>query len=211
MITWVQLNWLELAGTVFAIIYLFLSVRENIWLWPVGFLASSLYLVVFFQSHLYADMSLQGYYLVVSVYGWFHWMGRRKGPHLPETNIPTVSIHLDQWIKYLSMVLVLTIVFYFMLRFLPAYINLPDSELPLGDAFTTAGGIVATWMLAQKILENWLVWIVINGFSLGMYVYKELYITVFLFIIYTGMSVVGYYNWKKHMVTKPEPIHKRKE
>lgn len=172
------------------------------------FLPHSLYLIVFFQSRLYADMGLQGYYLVVSVYGWFHWMGHRKEPQLPETNIPTLSINLSQWMKYLSLLLVLTIVFYFVLKYLPAYIDLPDSDLPLGDAFTTAGGIVATWMLAQKILENWLVWMVINGFSLGMYVYKELYITVFLFIIYTGMSVVGYYKWKKHMSSKPEPSHK---
>lgn len=207
MVTWLLLNWVELAGTVFAIVYLFLSVRENIWLWPVGFLTSSLYLVVFFQSRLYADMGLQAYYLFVSVYGWFHWRGRRKGHELPETKLPTRSINLIQWMKYLSLLLGLTIIIYFVLRYLPAYINLPDSDLPWGDAFTTAGGIVATWMLAQKILENWLVWVVINGFSLGMYVYKELYITVFLFIIYTAMSVVGYYRWKKHMSTLPELFH----
>ena len=201
MINWLLQNWVVLVGTVFALVYLYLSVRENIWLWPVGFLASFFYLIFYFQSRLYADMGLQVYYLVVSVYGWFHWMGRRKGPQMPETNLPTLSIGFNQWMKYLSLLLVLTIIIYFILKYLPGYINLPDSELPLGDAFTTAGGIVATWMLAQKILENWLVWIVINGFSLGMYVYKELYITVFLFIIYTAMSVVGYYKWKKQMTT----------
>lgn len=85
--------------------------------------------------------------------------------------------------------------------------DLPPSDLPLGDAFTTAGGIVATWMLARKMLENWLVWIVINGFSLGMYLYKELYITVFLFIIYTVMAVVGYYKWKGNMPPDSEPLY----
>ena len=85
--------------------------------------------------------------------------------------------------------------------------DLPPSDLPLGDAFTTAGGIVATWMLARKMLENWLVWMVINGFSLGMYIYKELYITVFLFIIYTVMAVVGYYKWKGNMAPIVKPFH----
>lgn len=199
MESWLQQYWIELAGTIFAIIYLSLSIRENIWLWPVGFLTSFFYLIVFFQSRLYADMGLQFYYLVVSVYGWFHWMGQRKNGVLVKTDLPTVSIVKKQWIVYLLAIGILIIFIYIALIFLPGMLDLPPSDLPLGDAFTTAASIVATWMLARKILENWLIWIVVNAFSLGMYAYKGLYITVFLFVIYTAMSVVGYYRWKRHM------------
>jgi nicotinamide mononucleotide transporter len=191
---------MELAGTVSAIMYLYLSVRENIWLWPVGFITSLLYLIVFFNSRLYADMGLQVYYLVVSVYGWFHWMGKKNGQKSIETYLPTISINLKQWLLYISLIAGLTIFFYFLLLYLPGLIDLPPSDLPLGDAFTTAGGIIATWMLARKMLENWLVWTVVNGFSLGMYIFKELYITVFLFVIYTVMAIVGYFKWKKNMI-----------
>jgi nicotinamide mononucleotide transporter len=207
MMTWLQLNWMELAGTVCAIVYLYLSVRENIWLWPVGFLTSLLYLIVFYHSRLYADMGLQVYYLLVSVYGWIHWMGRKNGHNPMETNLLTTSISIKQWVVYSSFIAVLTLLLYFLLKHLPGLMDLPPSDLPLGDAFTTAGGIVATWMLARKMLENWLVWIVINGFSLGMYLYKELYITVFLFIIYTVMAVVGYYKWKGNMPPDSEPLY----
>ena len=208
MINWLQLNWMELAGTVSAIIYLYLSVRENIWLWPVGFLTSVFYLIVFYHSRLYADMGLQVYYLMVSVYGWFHWMGRKNGHKPMETNLPTLSISFKQWMTYTATIGVLTLVLYFLLQYLPGLIDLPPSDLPLGDAFTTAGGIVATWMLARKMLENWLVWIIINAFSLGMYIYKELYITVFLFTIYTFMAAIGYYKWKANMTPIAEPLHK---
>jgi nicotinamide mononucleotide transporter len=207
MMTWLQLNWMELAGTVCAIVYLYLSVRENIWLWPVGFLTSLLYLIVFYHSRLYADMGLQVYYLLVSVYGWIHWMGRKNGHNPMETNLLTTSISIKQWVVYSSFIAGLTLLLYFLLKYLPGLMDLPPSDLPLGDAFTTAGGIVATWMLARKMLENWLVWIVINGFSLGMYLYKELYITVFLFIIYTVMAVVGYYKWKGNMPPDSEPLY----
>ncbi|WP_044118384.1 nicotinamide riboside transporter PnuC [Alkaliflexus imshenetskii] len=200
MESWLQQYWIELAGTIFAIIYLSLSIRENIWLWPVGFLTSFFYLIVFFQSRLYADMGLQFYYLVVSVYGWFHWMGQRKNGVLVKTDLPTVSIVKMQWIVYLLAIGILIIFIYIALIFLPGMLDLPPSDLPLGDAFTTAASIVATWMLARKFLENWLIWIVVNAFSLGMYAYKGLYITVFLFVIYTAMSVVGYYRWKRHML-----------
>ncbi len=203
MESWLQHYWIELAGTIFAIIYLSLSIRENIWLWPVGFLTSFFYLIVFFQSRLYADMGLQFYYLVVSVYGWFHWLGQRNKGVLVKTVLPTVSITKLEWIVYLLAIGILIIFIYLALIFLPGLLNLPPSDLPLGDAFTTAASIVATWMLARKILENWLIWIVVNAFSLGMYAYKGLHITVFLFVIYTAMSVVGYYRWKTHMQQEP--------
>lgn len=134
-------------------------------------------------------------------------MGRRNGHKPMETNLATTSISLKQWMIYTSVIAVLTFILYFLLKSLPEIINLPPSDLPLGDAFTTAGGIVATWMLARKMLENWLVWTVINSFSLGMYIFKELYITVFLFIIYTVMAVVGYYKWKGNMTLSADAFH----
>jgi nicotinamide mononucleotide transporter len=204
---WFQQNWMQLAGTFFALVYLYFSIRENIWLWPVGFLASSFYLIVFFQSRLYADMSLQFYYIVVSVYGWFHWMGRRKNLHKVVTDIPTVSISQKQWLLLSTLVTLLTILIYYLLLTLPEMLDLPESDLPLGDAFTTAASIVGTWMLARKMLENWLVWIVVDAFSIVMYFYKGLYVTVFLFFVYTIMAVVGYYRWKKNML--PKHLHKQ--
>lgn len=196
--SWLAENWMEIAGTLSALLYLYLSIRENIWLWPVGFVTSFFYMLIFFQSRLYADMGLQVYYLWVSVYGWFHWMGRRQVAK-PETQLETRCLSPRGWLTYLALVLAGSVVLYYALLFVPLWLGLPPSELPLGDAFTTAGGIVATWMLARKILENWLFWVVVNAVSLGMYVYKDLQITAGLFVVYTLMAVVGYYRWKQNL------------
>lgn len=196
--SWLAENWMEVVGTLSALLYLYLSIRENIWLWPVGFVTSFFYMLIFFQSRLYADMGLQVYYLWVSVYGWFHWMGRRQSAK-PETQLVTRCLSSRGWLTYLAMVLGGSILLYFILRAVPLWLGLPPSELPLGDAFTTAGGIVATWMLARKILENWLFWVVVNAVSLGMYLYKDLHITAGLFVVYTLMAVVGYYRWKLNL------------
>ncbi|PLW99338.1 MAG: nicotinamide riboside transporter PnuC, partial [Marinilabiliales bacterium] len=86
--------------------------------------------------------------------------------------------------------LVLFVLIYFIL------FRYTDSPVPIGDSFTTALSIVATWMLARKILEQWLLWIVINAVSLGLYIYKGLYPTSILFVFYTILAIVGYYKWK---------------
>ncbi|ASB50809.1 nicotinamide riboside transporter PnuC [Alkalitalea saponilacus] len=199
MVNWIVTHWMELAGTLFALIYLYLSIRENIWLWLFGFLTSFLYLIIFFQSRLYADMGLQFYYLIISIYGWFHWMGRRNGIKRIETNLATTSVGGKQAVLLFMATAVIMLIIYVALKTLPQLLAIPESELPVADAFTTAAGIVATWMLARKILENWLIWIVANTVSFGMYIYKDLYVTSFLFLVYTIMAVVGYYQWKRNM------------
>lgn len=192
-------NWIEITGALLAVIYLFLSIRGNIWLWVLGFLTSSFYLTIFFKSQLYADMGLQFYYIVISIYGWFHWLGKRKVHKAPVANIKTTSLSPKAWLVSLVSVIVLMFILYGVLLYGPSLLDLPPSDLPLGDAFTTSASIVATWMLARKILENWLFWIVIDIVSLGMYIYKGLYITSLLFLIYSTMAVIGYFQWKRAM------------
>ncbi|MDG5800111.1 nicotinamide riboside transporter PnuC [Marinilabiliaceae bacterium ANBcel2] len=199
MVDWIAQNWIEITGAVTALLYMYFSIREKFWLWPVGFVTSAFYLVVFYQSQLYADMSLQIYYLLISIYGWFHWAGNSKSVKSGETNLPTISLSYRVLINYLLLTLILTVVIYFVLKQLPQYLNLLPSSLPFGDAFTTAGSIVATWMLARKILENWLLWIFVDLFAMAMYISKELYITAALFMIYTLMAITGYIKWKQNM------------
>ena len=78
-------------------------------------------------------------------------------------------------------------------------VRFTDSTVPLGDSFTTALAIVATWMLTQKIIEQWFLWIIANVVSIGLYIYKGLYPTVILYVVYAGMAVYGYMEWKRSM------------
>lgn len=199
MLQFILSNWIEFTGALLAVAYLFLSINGNIWLWFLGFATSSFYLIIFYNNQLYADMGLQFYYIIVSVYGWIHWMGKGKNNKKIQTSISTITLTKLNWLLALSSVLVLQITLYLILKYTPSLLDIPEASYPLGDAFTTAASIVATWMLARKILENWLFWIVINSFSMGMYIIKGMYITSGLFVVYTLMAVVGYYKWRREL------------
>lgn len=200
IIDWLIAHWIELLGTIFALLYLYLSVRENIWLWLTGFVSSFFYLVLFLDERLYADMSLQGYYLVISVYGWLVWKtGRKESGKL---KMPVSRVKNSLALKLLIIGALIYGVVVIALLKLPEQMGIPTSDLPYWDAFTTTGGIVATWMLARKKIEHWLVWVVVDLVSTGMYLYKGLTVTVVLYIIYTLVAVVGYREWRKQMMVR---------
>lgn len=183
-----QVNWVEITGSILSLIYLYLSIRQKVSLWIFGFLASALYVVVFFDSKLYADMSLQLYYLGVSVYGWINWKHGKEEKELPATKTTR-----KMWLKLVLATVTIYFIYYFVLLYFT------DSTIPKSDSLVGALSIIATWMLARKLIENWLVWIVADALCVGLYIYKGLYPTVILFVIYTVMAVVGYIQWKKSL------------
>jgi len=137
-------------------------------------------------------MSLQVYYVGISIYGWYKWSGR-AAPGKKKEELKVSRLNSKTLLTLLLIFLVLW------LGICQVLIHYTDSQLPVMDALTTAGSIIATWMLARKILEHWLLWIVIDAISIGLYFYKELYATVVLFIVYTVVAVMGYFAWKKVM------------
>ncbi|PKQ61767.1 hypothetical protein BZG01_18575 [Labilibaculum manganireducens] len=186
---WIVDNIIEIIGTIAGLIFLFLEIKQNKWLWPVGLLTSVMYIYVFFIAKLYADMSLQFYYVFISIYGWIVWS---KGAGQKEIPVTKLSKGLFLILFGASM-LIYAVISYILVAH-------TDASIPYWDAFTTALSIVATWMLARKILEQWLVWVIVNAVSLGLYIYKGLYPTSVLFFFYTVLAVVGYIQWKKDML-----------
>lgn len=186
---WLLVNKIEILGAILGMIYIFLSIQQNILTWPTGLLTSLLYIVVFYQTKFYADMGLQVYYVAISIYGWYYWL---KGKKNVEPNvIPVKKTTNKQWL-YLTVSAGL--IYIFILFILKKF---TDSDVPYFDSLTTALSIVATWMLAKKYIEHWLIWIFVDLFSAGLYIYKNLWPTVILFAIYTIMAVLGYKEWKK--------------
>ena len=193
-IKWLSGNYIELLGAILGFAYIFFSIRQNILTWPVGLLTSILYIWVFFDTKLYADMGLQMYYVVISIYGWYEWV-KVKSTSLGSTE----ALKISRLSFKMGFVLALVGFLIFMLIW---YIlkNHTDSPVPFADSLATSLSIIATWMLARKILEHWLVWIFVDAFSIGLFWYKDLYPTVILFVIYTFMAVVGFIEWKKELV-----------
>lgn len=194
MVNWLIENWIEIVAVVTGLAYIFLSIKQNIWCWLFGMISSGMYLYVFFYSKIYADMALQAYYVIMGIYGWVHWA------RLDSTNenkkLPVLRLNNKELWILLGVTLVLFIV---IAQFL---IYFTDSPIPWVDAFTTSLSFTATWMLARKILEHWLIWIVVDAVSIGLYFYRDLYITIILFVVLLVMAGVGYYEWKKEWNTQ---------
>jgi nicotinamide mononucleotide transporter len=187
------MHWEEVCGTISGLAYLYFSIRQSIWTWPLGLLSSALYVYVFFVSKFYADMGLQFYYVIISIYGWYAWLhGNGNTNQDGELKVSRTSVIL--WVKLFIVNLLLYLgIAYILLHF-------TDSPVPYWDSFTTALSIVATWMLARKKLEHWLLWVIIDSVSLGLYIYKGLYATVILFFVYTVMAGVGFRAWRKDLI-----------
>lgn len=187
MISWISENYLEVLGVLSSLLYLMFSIRQNILLWPVGMISAILYMLVFFQSKFYADMGLNAYYFIISIYGWMHWSsGKTRGGTPVITRIrlkPGILLAVFTLIAFAGIGFILD--------------RYTDSPIPYWDALTTALSFTATWMLARKIIEHWILWVIIDVISMGLYLYRGLYPTLVLFAIYTIMAVIGYRQWKR--------------
>lgn len=189
IIHWFFEHWIENVAVITGLAYIFLSVRQNIWCWLFGIISSALYLIVFFNSKIYADMALQFYYVIMGVYGWVHW-ARLDSIHT-DAALPVAKLSVKLgWILSL-----ITVVLFFVIALL--LIHFTDSPVPWIDAFTTALSFVATWMLARKILEHWIIWIVVDAVSMGLYLYRGLYSSIILFGVLTFLAVLGFIQWNK--------------
>jgi nicotinamide mononucleotide transporter len=201
---WISNNFIEIFGAVTGIIYVFLEIRQTIWLWPVGIITSAVYIWVFFTSKFYADMSLQGYYLVISILGWYWWAqgtGQKKEGEKGrmgeggKEQLQVTRLKLRTGIVLAIVFVLLYTVMWFVLT------SLTDSPVPVRDSFITSLSIVATWMLARKIFEHWYLWIVVNFVSAVLFLTRGLFPTFILYVVYGIMSFAGLVEWKKTIKT----------
>lgn len=195
VLSWISSNWIEIAAALVSITYVILAIRQFIWFWFFGILSAFLYAWVYGNSGFYAGMVLQSYYAFISIYGWFHWSARGKGPDKAGP-IPVIRVNR----RLLTKLVIAWLVFWIIIgMILDRFTN---SIIPFWDAFTASGGIVATWMLARKILEQWLFWIVIDAVSIFLYLWQGLYVTTVLFLVFIIMAVAGYWQWRKTWMTE---------
>src|ERR1035437_4572894 len=188
ILEYIKTNWIEIVGAILSLIYLYLSIKQKLSLWFFGIVSSIFYIVIFFQTKFYADMSLQFYYVFISIYGWINW---KRGKQGSGEELPTIQLSKRLLLNLVVATGLIYIVYYLILS------KFTDSTIPKADSLVGAFSVVGTWMLARKLIENWLVWIVADALCVGLYIYKGLFPTAILFIVYTVMSVVGYWQWRK--------------
>ena len=186
---WIIDHYIEVCGTLTGFLYLGFSIRQHFLTWPVGLLNALFYVVVFFTSKIYADMALQFYYVAISIYGWWCWLHGSTTGHTLEVSRTAYTL----WMKLMVASILLFLVIAFVL------VRFTDSPVPYWDALTTALSIVATWMLARKKIEHWLLWVLVDAISIGLFIVKELYPTTLLFLVYTILAIYGYFEWRKEL------------
>ncbi len=191
------MNYLEIIGTLVGLIYLWLEYRASIWLWVANVVMPAIYVFVYYQAGLYADFGINIYYLIISFYGIYWWWrgSKTSGNHQQEKTEELAISHTPRqvWPRLGVVCAALLVFIAFVL------IRYTDSTVPWLDSLTTALSIVAMWMLARKYVEQWLVWMVVDAVSAGLYVYKELYFTAGLYAFYTVIAYFGYKEWRRMM------------
>lgn len=181
-----QVNLVEFFGVVTGFVGVWLTTRRNVWCWPVGLVNVLLFLVVFADARLYADASLQVVYVVLLSYGWWFWLRGGEDHHAA----PVTRLSRARFATLAGLVLVATVGAGFALS------RFTDADLPYWDSFTTAASLVAQWLQARKILENWIVWIVADVVYVGMYLVKGLELTAVLYASFLVLAVIGWRAWR---------------
>jgi nicotinamide mononucleotide transporter len=184
-----QNNWFEITGMVLAIVGVWFTALEKIINWPIGIVSCIIYGILFYNAGIYADAVLQVFFIVSGVYGWYLWAkGKNKSNGLPITSIP---------VKTLLILTGLAIPCVFGMAFILH--RYTSSTIPYFDAVTTVLSLIATFMAAKKHIENWLVWILADLIYVAEYFIKDLYPTAVLYIIFTGLALYGYVEWRIHL------------
>ena len=181
-------SWWEASAVVLGIAYLLLAVRESLWCWYAAAASTGIFLFLFWDVDLLMESGLQVYYLAMAAYGWWQW--RRGGTNNSPLQISRWS--LRQHCVAITVVLVAAAASGKLLA-----VN-TNAALPYLDSFTTWGAVLTTWMVARKVLENWLYWLVIDAISIGLYLDRNLYLTALLFVVYLVIACYGYWQWRQH-------------
>ena len=185
----------ELLAVLLAIAYLLLALRENSLCWYCALASTAIFTGLFWDVSLLMESALNVYYMAMAVYGWWQWRGSKgsathSGKSAVEIRAWPLRNHLLAW----GVIAGLTVVSGSLLA------NNTTAALPYFDSFTTWGSVLTTWMVTQKILENWLYWIVIDTVSIFLYVDRGLHLTSLLFVAYVIIVVFGFFAWRKRMV-----------
>jgi len=194
-----NLPWLELIAMLLALAYVLWAAVGSIWCWPAAFISTALYTYIFYDVLLLMDSALNAYYLLMAIYGYWCWQRNPTKP-IDEDNQATESIHVDElvivswqtsWhIKACGLLTLISIALgYIMANYTPA-------AFPYLDTFTTVFAVFATYLVTQKVLQNWLYWIVIDFVSIYLYIEKDLMPTAVLFVIYVIIASFGYLKWQ---------------
>lgn len=187
---------LQIVGVALGLLYLWLEYRANIWLWVVSLIMPAVHGTLYFKSGLYADFSMQAYYMLASLYGLAVWYrsrnkGDRSGSKPSDGSAGIIHTPARLVLPLIAVYAALHAGIYLLLEYCT------DSTVPFWDAMTTALSVVAMWMLSKKHVEQWFVWLTVDIITVGLYIYKGIPLTAGLYALYSVLAIAGYLRWKR--------------
>ena len=180
-------TWLEIVAVVLGIWMVVCNMRVNALAWPLAMLSSALYLLLFARSRLYGEAALQQVFIAVAGWGWWQWL-RGTGDQGEPLRVHLLSA-TQRW-----QLAALTVALWPLLGLLLS--RSTDTDVPYLDALPTVGSLVGQFLLGRKLVENWPTWVAVNAVSIGLFVYKGLWLTVALYAVFLLMAVAGWRTWQ---------------
>lgn len=190
------LGGLEIVGLITGTLYVILAAKENAWCWLFGGINVAIMIRITWMSKLYAEVGTNVVYLILTFYGVYMWLyGKQQSTNTSNsTTLPITLTSPNLWLKLATIWLVSTLLIGWGLD------HFTDTDVPYIDALTTAMSLIATWMVAQKKLENWLLWIVVDLIYVFLFIFKGWSLIGVLYIIYTVIAFFGYFEWRKSVI-----------
>lgn len=185
-------NLAEIVAVLLGLISVVLTTRQNVWCYPLGIISVFIYIFIFFEVKLYADMGLQVFFIVLQAYGWYEWLYGGAGHSALNVSWTTKRTYMFSALFTIAGTAMLG----------SALHRLTDASLPYADSFLAVLSMVAQWMMAKKYIENWILWGVVNIGSIAMYGMKGLYVTMFLYAVYFFLALLGYAEWRRSLRTQ---------
>ena len=183
-----NLNWITVCAAISGILYIILAAKENIWCWLAAGISVSLYMYINYDLGYYSQSALQIFYLFMSIYGYIMW--NKLDPE-----------RIKEWSakKHLFIIFIGSIITFIIGFILTEYIE--DSEQPLLDSLTTVFSVFACYMVAKKVIGNWLYWIVIDSIIIYLYYIQGEFILALQFLVYIIIAIYGYFSWMQKIKT----------
>jgi len=183
---------LEILASAATVVYVLLAIKRSLWQYPVGLEATALFAVVFHDARLYASAALQGVFAAVQIYGWWYWLRGNDGgrPKITTTPLVFVAACCGGAVAFagaLSWVLQ----------------NLTDAKMAFADSLIFALSVIAQTMLGRKIIEHWIVWMIVNSLAVGVYASQQLWVTAALYVGLFVSTFWGYWEWRQEMYGTP--------
>ena len=183
---------IEIIAVVFSLACTWLAVKKHILNWPVGIIAVIAYMILFYREKLYADMVLQVIFMAQGFYGWYNWIHKEERDEIKVSRLSTV-----EKITYSIVIMFFSMLWCYLL------INFTNASSPIVDSFVATTSLVANWLMAKKKIENWILWILADVIYIGLFWYKELYLSSFIYLVFLFLAVKGYKDWhKKNYIKK---------